>query len=156
MTLHHDRHHQAYITNLNAVLADYYVAASQGHIADQTALQASIHFNGGGHINHALFWPTLAPASSADACEPEAKAPRLLAALGVEYGSLDNFSTTFSSTLLSVQGSGWGWLVRSGCGVDGRLLITTTKDQDPVVRSIAIGGQASLQNPQTRKALCPY
>lgn len=140
MTLHHDRHHQAYVTNLNAALTNYSIAAARGHIADQIALQPSIRFNGGGHINHALFWTTLAPASSADAREPDAKAPELLAAINSEYGSLDGFVTAFSSALLSIQGSGWGWLVRSGCGAVGRLLITTTKDQDPIVNDVPIIG----------------
>ncbi len=131
MTLHHQRHHLAYVNNLNAAIVNYTAAAASGRIVDQIALQPAIRFNGGGHINHALFWPTLAPAASADASKPQKKAPQLVKALGKTFGSLDAFTAAFSQALLSIQGSGWGWLVRSGS--DGGLRIATTKDQDPVV-----------------------
>ncbi|KAI5837168.1 Manganese/iron superoxide dismutase [Morchella snyderi] len=129
MTLHHTKHHQAYVTNLNAALAQ---AASTTDISRQIALQAQIRFHGGGHINHSLFWRNLAPAG-AGAARPEA-APRLVEALGRRFGGgLEGFKARFGGVLLGLQGSGWGWLVvRGGEAEGGRLEIVTTRDQDPV------------------------
>ncbi|KAL2753249.1 hypothetical protein ACRALDRAFT_1065420 [Sodiomyces alcalophilus JCM 7366] len=129
MTLHHDRHHQAYVTNLNKALTAYAEASS---IADQIALLPSIRFNGGGHINHSLFWRNLAPPTSHDAQNPEASAPNLSAAVAATFGSYDALIDHFSAALNGVQGSGWGWLVRTAVP-EGGLRIVTTKDQDPVV-----------------------
>jgi Fe-Mn family superoxide dismutase len=129
MILHHDRHHQAYVTNLNAALTSYADAAT---IADQVALLQNIKFNGGGHINHALFWRNLAPTTSEDAQNPEARAPKLAAAVAATYGSFDGLIDRFSAALNKVQGSGWGWLVRTSTP-EGGLRIVTTKDQDPIV-----------------------
>jgi Fe-Mn family superoxide dismutase len=127
MELHHSKHHQAYVTNLNNALGSYAEAVSAGDIAGQIALQAAIKFNGGGHINHSLFWQNLAPASSADA-NPDG-APTLMAGIAKTWGSFDNFKAAMAKSLLSLQGSGWGWLVKDTHG----LRIVLTKDQDPVV-----------------------
>ncbi|PFH61732.1 hypothetical protein XA68_16453 [Ophiocordyceps unilateralis] len=129
MELHHSKHHQAYITNLNRALESYASAVSSGDIAGQIALQSVIKFNGGGHINHTLFWENLAPAGSAEA-DAQHAAPKLTAAMAKTWGNLDKFRDVFSKTLLTLQGSGWGWLVRDGPA----LRIVTTKDQDPVVQ----------------------
>ncbi|KAJ4302021.1 hypothetical protein N0V88_002154 [Collariella sp. IMI 366227] len=67
MELHHSKHHQAYVTNLNAALQSLTTAISTSDINTQIALQQTIKFNGGGHINHSLFWKNLAPAGSEDA-----------------------------------------------------------------------------------------
>ena len=131
MRLHHTKHHQAYVTNLNAALAKHATAVAQSDIPAQLALQSAIKFNGGGHVNHALFWRTLAPATSDDASHPEAKAPALTAALGAAFGSLEGFTRAFSSVLMGLQGSGWGWLVRREGAPDGLDLVTTA-NQDPV------------------------
>ncbi|PKS12425.1 hypothetical protein jhhlp_000631 [Lomentospora prolificans] len=128
MELHHSKHHQTYITNLNAALQTYSSATSSSDIPARIALQAAIRFNGGGHINHTLFWENLAPARS-----PEAKvdaAPALSAEISKVWGSFEGFKKEFSAALLGIQGSGWGWLVKDK---QGRLSIVTTKDQDPVV-----------------------
>jgi superoxide dismutase len=127
MELHHSKHHQAYVTNLNNALQAHVSAVTSGDIASQIALQATIKFNGGGHINHSLWWQGLAPAETPEA-KPEA-APSLQAEIEKTWGTLDAFKKAFSATLLSIQGSGWGWLVREGAA----LRIITTKDQDPVV-----------------------
>jgi superoxide dismutase, Fe-Mn family len=132
MTLHHTRHHQAYVNNLNAALSNYSTAIKEGDIADQIALQVSIKFNGGGHINHSLFWKNLAPANSTDATDPEGKAPTLLKDVKAAYGSLAGLTTAFSAALMALQGSGWGWLVKVN-GPSGGLRIVTTANQDPVV-----------------------
>ncbi|KAK4223516.1 superoxide dismutase [Podospora fimiseda] len=124
MELHHSKHHQAYVTNLNNALA----AVAGADITDQIALQQVIKFNGGGHINHSLFWQNLAPAISDDV-NHAAVAKELVATIEKTWGSFEAFQKAFSGALLGIQGSGWGWLVKDG----GALRIVTTKDQDPVV-----------------------
>lgn len=128
MELHHSKHHQAYVNNLNVALNSYAAATSSDDIAAQIGLQAALKFNGGGHINHSLFWENLSPASSPDA-SPDS-APQLIAEINKTWGGLDAFKTAFGKTLLGLQGSGWGWLVKDG---QHGLRIVTTKDQDPVV-----------------------
>lgn len=128
MELHHTKHHQTYVTNLNKALQSHQTAVGTGDIAAQIALQPSIRFNGGGHINHSLFWQNLAPPLSADAKTDAA--PGLMAEISKKWGSYDKFKSSFSAALLGIQGSGWGWLVNES---PGGLRIVTTKDQDPVV-----------------------
>ncbi|KAK3326172.1 manganese superoxide dismutase precursor [Apodospora peruviana] len=133
MQLHHTKHHQAYVNNLNSALQAHAKAVEAGDIAAQVALQPVIKFNAGGHINHALFWYNLAPADL-----PDTKidaAPTLAVEIDKTWGSFDNFKKAFSDVLLKIQGSGWGWLVKDGQ----QLRIVTTKDQDPVV-----GGEVPL------------
>jgi Fe-Mn family superoxide dismutase len=132
MELHHSKHHQAYVTNLNKALESHVAAVAANDITGQIALQQTIKFNGGGHINHSLFWKNLAPAGS-DEANPDAAAA-LIAAIEKTWGSFDDFKKAFSTALLGIQGSGWGWLVREGGpGSGAGLRIVTTKDQDPVV-----------------------
>ena len=131
MELHHSKHHQTYITNLNAALKAQAEAVHTSDITSQVALQQGIKFNAGGHINHSLFWQNLAPASS-----PEAQisaAPELLKHIKGTWGDVEKFREALNAALLSIQGSGWGWLVKIQSGNEQRLTIVTTKDQDPVV-----------------------
>lgn len=128
MTLHHTKHHQTYVTNLNAALTAQATASSKGDIVSQLHLQAAINFAAGGHINHSLFWENLTPASSASA-HPSA-APKLTAALTARWGSIEKFQEKFNAVLLGLKGSGWGWLVQDT--ESGILEITTSKDQDIV------------------------
>ncbi|KAG7289359.1 Superoxide dismutase [Mn], mitochondrial [Staphylotrichum longicolle] len=130
MELHHSKHHQAYVTNLNKALESHVAAVAAGDVAAQIALQQTIKFNGGGHINHSLFWKNLAPAGTEETRADAAKG--LVAEIDRTWGGLENFKKTFSAALLGIQGSGWGWLVQEG-GHGGSLRIVTTKDQDPVV-----------------------
>ncbi|CRG89381.1 poly(A) polymerase [Talaromyces islandicus] len=128
MTLHHQKHHQTYITNLNAALAAHQTATASNDIPALIGLQQKIKFNGGGHINHSLFWRNLAPAGSA---ETDIKnAPKLGAAIAEQWGSVDAFVDKFKQTLLGIQGSGWGWLIVRNAQQK-RLEIVSTKDQDP-------------------------
>ncbi|PHH63170.1 hypothetical protein CDD81_6221 [Ophiocordyceps australis] len=127
MQLHHSKHHQAYVTNLNAALKAQAAAVVANDLAQQIALQPAIRFNGGGHINHSLFWHGLAPAASAET-DAQASAPSLSAAIANTWGSLEKFRADFAQALLGLQGSGWGWLVKEGQA----LRIVTTKDQDVV------------------------
>ena len=127
MTLHHSKHHQTYINNLNDSLTAYADALAVSDIRKQVALQANIKFNAGGHINHSLFWENLAPASSGKS-DAAIMAPKLKSALDAVFGGLAGFRERFKALLLSIQGSGWGWL-----SVDpdtGALELLQTKDQD--------------------------
>lgn len=131
MELHHSKHHQTYITNLNAALKTQAEAMHASDITTQVSLQQAIKFNAGGHINHSLFWQNLAPASSGDS-KPSA-APKLAQQVKATWGNEEKFRDAFKAALLGIQGSGWGWLVKVETGNEQRLSIVTTKDQDPVV-----------------------
>ncbi|KAB8748967.1 hypothetical protein FH972_026518 [Carpinus fangiana] len=126
MTLHHSKHHQTYVNNLNAALAAQATATSANDVPAAVANLQAIKFNGGGHINHSLFWQNLSPPGSNSATS----AANLGKAIAAAWGSQDAFQDAFSKTLLGLQGSGWGWLVKHT--VTGQLSIVTTKDQDPV------------------------
>ena len=80
-------------------------AQAKGDTAGAIALQGAVKFNGGGHVNHSIFWSNLCPMK--DYTPPEGE---LLAAIEAEFGSLDQFQAKFSATAAGVQGSGWGWL----------------------------------------------
>ncbi|KAI0319722.1 manganese superoxide dismutase [Amylostereum chailletii] len=130
MTLHHTKHHQTYVTALNAAEAAYTKASSP---KERIALQAALKFNGGGHINHSLFWKNLAPAGSANV-----KAGPLSDAITATFGSFDNFKKEFNTTTAGIQGSGWGWLGYSPSTK--RLEIVTTANQDPLLTHVPIIG----------------
>ena len=106
MTLHHSKHHQTYITNLNATLEKIHGTMAQGDVSGTIALQGALKFNGGGHVNHTLFWENLAPASS---CSFPKGGP-LEAAINARFGSYENMVAEVSAKTIAVQGSGWGWL----------------------------------------------
>jgi Fe-Mn family superoxide dismutase len=131
MELHHSKHHQTYITNLNAALKAQVEAVHTSDITSQVALQQNIKFSAGGHINHSLFWQNLAPASSPDA--KTSAAPQLIKQINAVWGDEAKFKAAFNAALLGLQGSGWGWLIKVETGNESRLAIVTTKDQDPVV-----------------------
>ncbi|GMG01233.1 unnamed protein product [Aspergillus oryzae var. brunneus] len=137
MEIHHQKHHQTYITNLNAALSAQSTALAANNIPQLINLQQKIKFNGGGHINHSLFWKNLAPHASPETNIDQA-APVLKAAIEAQYGSVEKFKEAFGATLLGLQGSGWGWLVANGPG--GKLEIVSTKDQDPVTDKVPVFG----------------
>ncbi|KAI1768909.1 superoxide dismutase [Hypoxylon sp. FL1150] len=129
MELHHQKHHQTYITNLNKALEVSAKAQSEGKLQDAAAQLGAIRFNGGGHINHSLFWENLAPPNSGDA--KLSAAPKLSKAIEDTWGSFETFQKTFNTALLGIQGSGWGWLVKEA--VTGQLRIVTLANQEAVV-----------------------
>lgn len=128
MELHHGKHHNTYVANLNKALQTHAEASKTSDLPVVVAQQSAIKFNGGGHINHSLFWTNLTPANSPEA-SPSA-APQLLDTIKKQWGDLKAFQQNFNSILLAIQGSGWGWLVR--LGANGPLALVTTKDQDIV------------------------
>jgi len=128
MTLHHTKHHQTYITNLNLALSSQATASAKNDIITHLHLQSTISFAAGGHINHTLFWENLSPPTSPSASP--SSAPTLISALTTRYGSLDAFQSKFNAVLLGIKGSGWGWLVQDS--ESGGLEIITSRDQDIV------------------------
>ena len=126
MEIHHSRHHQAYVTNLNVALEQYEEAEAKNDTAKMIALQGAIKFNGGGHINHSIFWDNLAPPSCGGG-EPPSGA--LLEAIEAKWGSFEVFQKTFNAQTAAIQGSGWGWL---GSDDKGGLSIVAMPNQDPL------------------------
>ena len=127
MEIHYTKHHQAYVTNLNAALEKYLEAEKNSDIGAMIALQPAIKFNGGGHINHSIFWTNLAPVGKGGGEPPKG---HLAHAIEKPFGSLDQFIEKFTGQTVAIQGSGWGWL-----GYDKgskRLIITTCANQDPL------------------------
>ncbi|RMZ80132.1 hypothetical protein DV737_g3199, partial [Chaetothyriales sp. CBS 132003] len=127
MDLHYNRHHKAYITNLNAALATQAEAVASKNLIRQLELQSAINFNAGGHVNHTLFWESLAPASSG-LNKITTVAPTLSEAISKRWGSFEAFKAAFEASALGIQGSGWQWLVQD-VQTKG-LELATSKDQD--------------------------
>lgn len=126
MKLHYEKHHKAYVTNLNSALEKYHDAETKNDVSQMIALQAAIKFNGGGHINHSIFWTILAPVSRGGG-QPKGE---LLKLIDRDFGSFDGFKEKLSNASVGVQGSGWGWLGYNKS--QKRLEITTCANQDPV------------------------
>ena len=106
MNIHHTKHHQTYVTNLNASLEKLDAALSSSATSDIIGLQSAIKFNGGGHLNHALFWKNLCPEG-----QSELKSDGVLAAkINESFGGVEEMKQEMSAKSVAVQGSGWGWL----------------------------------------------
>jgi Fe-Mn family superoxide dismutase len=124
MHLHHAKHHNTYVTNFNVAMEKYAEAELKGDISTMISLQGAIKFNGGGHVNHSMFWKNLAPPS--ECAPPEGE---LLTMIERDFGSLDALKAKFASSTVAVQGSGWGWLGYEKNA--NKLAIGTTANQDP-------------------------
>ncbi|KAJ8586851.1 manganese and iron superoxide dismutase [Rhizopogon salebrosus TDB-379] len=132
MKLHHTKHHQTYVNGLNAAEQSYAKAPS---VRDQIALQSALKFNGGGHVNHSLFWKNLSPANADGGKLTDGP---LKKAIERDFGSVEKFKKSFNAATAAVQGSGWGWL-----GYDSTtktLDIVTTANQDPLLSHTPIIG----------------
>ncbi|KAL4447307.1 hypothetical protein ABPG77_007340 [Micractinium sp. CCAP 211/92] len=125
MELHHKKHHQAYVNNVNKALEQYQEAEHKDDVAKMIALQSAIKFNGGGHINHSLFWKMLCPPK-----EYEEPSGALEQAIEADFGALDGLVSQFNAAAGAVQGSGWGWLAYSPATK--KLVVTSTPNQDPL------------------------
>jgi len=129
MHLHHDKHHQAYVNNLNAAVAAHPELAGKSVeelLANLNAIgeaaRTAIRNQGGGHANHSYWWPTLGKPGVGAAPIGE-----LAKAIDAKFGSLSGFQDKLTAAALSVFGSGWAWLVKLP---DGSLAIETTANQD--------------------------
>lgn len=105
MQLHHDKHHQTYVTGANTALEKLEEARDKGDFANISKLEKDLAFNLGGHTNHSVFWKNLTPDSS------ERPDGELSAAIDEYFGSFENFKKQFSEAAKSIQGSGWSALV---------------------------------------------
>ena len=132
MRIHHGKHHQAYVDNLNkAVAADPALAGQtlEQLVARAGTLPAAIRNNAGGHWNHTFFWETMAPTNKVGAISPA-----LAAAIDAQFGSMDAFKSAFRTAGTARFGSGWVWLI---VGADGKLAITSTPNQDNPLMDVA-------------------
>ena len=128
MEIHHSRHHQTYINNLNAALADLPELAAlplEALLARIDSLpaqvQGAVRNHGGGHANHSLFWQVMSPQGGG---EPDGE---LAAAIERDLGGLESFRQAFTQAALSRFGSGWAWLVVDGRG---KLQVVSCANQD--------------------------
>ncbi|XP_053670303.1 superoxide dismutase [Mn], mitochondrial isoform X1 [Anopheles nili] len=123
MELHHQKHHNAYVTNLNAAEEQLQDAVAKKDVSKIIQLGNAIKFNGGGHINHSIFWKNLSP----DRSDPSAE---LQKALNRDFQSMENFKKEMKAAAVAVQGSGWAWL---GYNKKSKLLqIAACPNQDPL------------------------
>ena len=136
MEIHHDKHHNAYVTNLNKALE------GQGELASMSieelcakiasapeSVRAALRNNGGGHCNHSLFWKVM---SGSGGGEPSGD---LAAAIDADLGGFAAFKDAFSKAGMTRFGSGWAWLA---LGSDGKLAVCSTPNQDnPLMEGIA-------------------
>ncbi|WP_353648591.1 superoxide dismutase [Nakamurella sp. A5-74] len=104
MELHHDKHHNAYVTGANTTLDKLAEARDKDAFGDVNGLEKSLAFHLGGHINHSIFWNNLSPAGGD---KPEGE---LAAALDEFFGSFDGFQRQFTANANAIQGSGWSIL----------------------------------------------
>ncbi len=127
MELHHQKHHNAYVNNLNIALEKYEQAEANEDLTQMISLQQAIRFNGGGHINHSIFWTNLAPNGAGGG---ELAGGELKRSIEACWGSLDQFIQKFNSIAGPLQGSGWCWL--GYCNATRRLVIEPCVNQDPL------------------------
>jgi len=127
MRIHHDKHHGAYVANLNkAIEGTEYASWSIEDLVRRWAslpesIRAAVRNNGGGHYNHSLFWTMIGPGEGG---KPTGS---LAAAIDRDLGGFDAFKTAFTKAAMGRFGSGWAWL---SLGSDKKLLIESTPNQD--------------------------
>ncbi|MGB8982160.1 MAG: superoxide dismutase [Anaerolineales bacterium] len=127
MTIHHDKHHQAYVTNLNAALEKHPELAGKSLedlLSNLNAVPEDIRMavrnHGGGTLNHSMFWEIMGPKMGG------APGGALVKALEKSFGSFETFKAEFEKAATTRFGSGWAWLVRKGDG----LAVVSTANQD--------------------------
>jgi len=124
MQLHHQKHHATYVTNLNAAEEKLQDGIKQGCANAIISVQPALRFNGGGHINHSIFWQNLSPKGGGSPSGTVSEAIKR------DFDSFDNFKKLLTDASVGVQGSGWGWL--GYCPTSRRLKVTTCANQDPL------------------------
>jgi len=137
MQIHHDKHHQAYVTNLNKAVAKY-PDLQKKSVAELVAgidtipadIRTAVRNNGGGHYNHSLFWQMMRPGPNMSALGlllPNAPTGALQTAINAKFGSVANFQQQFTDAAIKQFGSGWAWL---SLDPKGNLLVESTPNQD--------------------------
>jgi len=131
MEIHHDRHHNAYVTNLNAAIAgtDLEDKTIEEILANISKASPAVRNNGGGHYNHDLFWNILAPQGVGGNLSGPLKEAIIAA-----FGSVDEFKTAFKTAATTRFGSGWAWLIAKE---DGTVAVCSTPNQDNPLMDIA-------------------
>lgn len=129
MEIHHDRHHQAYVDNLNKAIAgtDAENESLEGLLKNISKYAPAVRNNGGGHFNHQLFWSVL----GTNATEPTGD---LAAAINETFGSFDELKKKLQEAGATRFGSGWSWLIVTA---DGKLAVTSTPNQDNPLMDVA-------------------
>jgi Fe-Mn family superoxide dismutase len=130
MEIHHDKHHQAYVTNLNKALEGKPEAnqSIEDLMKNVDKFPAAVRNNGGGHYNHSLFWEVIGPNKGG---EPKGA---LADAIKAAFGSFADFKTKFAEAGATRFGSGWAWLIVTA---DKKVAVCSTPNQDNPLMSIA-------------------
>lgn len=130
MEIHHTKHHQGYVTKLNAALEEAGIEDTDlpSLFAKISNLSSGIRNNGGGHYNHTLFWEILTPNGE------EAPSGALATAIDAAFGSFDAFKEAFAAAAATRFGSGWAWLIVDESGA---LKVTSTPNQDNPLMNVA-------------------
>ncbi len=128
MEIHHGKHHQAYITNLNKALES--APALAGKTVEELlahnlavvpdSIKTAVRNNGGGHINHSMFWTIMGPNAGGK------PVGNLASAINAAFGTFDAFKEKFGAAATTRFGSGWAWLLKTGSGLE----VTSTANQD--------------------------
>ncbi|GAB4130926.1 MAG: superoxide dismutase [Mn] [Bacteroidia bacterium] len=134
MEIHHTKHHQAYVNNLNKALADLKVntagLSAEDILGKVSTYNDAVRNNCGGHYNHTLFWSLMRPAYDTVSNNPTGK---LLEAVNAAFGSFEKMKEEFAKAAKDRFGSGWAWLIVQ----NGKLVITSTPNQDNPLMDIA-------------------
>jgi Fe-Mn family superoxide dismutase len=127
MKLHHDKHHQAYVTNLNGAVekhSDLGKKTPEELIKNLDSVpedvRTTVRNNGGGHVNHTMFWQIMTPKGGGN------PTGNIASQIQTDFGGFEDFKKAFNDAAAKQFGSGWGWLVWKG----GKLAVTTTPNQD--------------------------
>jgi len=132
MEIHHGKHHNAYVTNLNKALESAPDLASKsieeplanGCSAVPDAIRGAVRNDGGGHWNHSLFWQLMSPTGGGS------PTGNLASAINAAFGSFDDFKTKFGAAGVARFGSGWAWLIKTASGVE---IISTPNQDNPLM-----------------------
>jgi superoxide dismutase, Fe-Mn family len=129
MQIHHGKHHQAYVDNLNKAIAggEHENKNLEDLVRSAGTISPAVRNNGGGHWNHSFFWESLAPNAGG---QPEGK---LAEAINSAFGSFDAFKEKFNNAGMTRFGSGWAWLIVK----DGKLEVSSTPNQDNPLMDVA-------------------
>lgn len=129
MEIHHGKHHQAYINNLNNAIdgTEYANKSLEELVKNAGSISAAVRNNGGGHWNHSFFWEVIGPNST------EGPSGKLAEAINATFGSLEGLKEKFNDAGAKRFGSGWAWLIVK----DGKLEVTSTPNQDNPLMGVA-------------------
>ncbi len=129
MHIHHDKHHQAYVDNVNKAVAgtEHENKTIEELVANAGAISPAVRNNGGGHWNHTFFWDSL---QNNNGAKPSGN---LATAIDASFGSFDTFKEKFNAAGTTRFGSGWAWLIIQ----DGKLAVSSTPNQDNPLMDVA-------------------